>query len=41
MELENAMNSFLPLFLISLIGVAAFGWGYLAGRRRKQGERHG
>jgi hypothetical protein len=36
------MDTTLALVLISLIGVAAFGWGYLAGRhRRKPGADRG
>jgi hypothetical protein len=36
------MESFLPLVLISLIGVGAFAFGYLAGRqRRKPGDSRG
>jgi len=37
-----AMESSLHLLLISLIGVAAFAFGFLAGRQRnKQGANHG
>jgi hypothetical protein len=37
-----AMDSSLSLLLISLIGVAAFVFGFLAGRQReKQGAGHG
>lgn len=36
------MDTTLSLLLISLIGVAAFAFGFLAGRqRRKQGASHG
>jgi hypothetical protein len=36
------MDTALALVLISLIGVAAFGWGYFAGRqRRKPGAGRG
>jgi hypothetical protein len=36
------MDSSLYLFLIALIGVAAFVFGFLAGRnRRNQGASHG
>jgi hypothetical protein len=39
---ECPMDSSLSLLLISLIGVAAFVCGFLAGRqRRKQGADHG
>jgi hypothetical protein len=39
---ECPMDSSLYLFLITLIGVAAFAFGYLAGRnRRRQGANHG
>jgi hypothetical protein len=39
---ECPMDSSLSLLLISLIGVAAFAFGFLAGRnRRKQGAGHG
>jgi hypothetical protein len=34
--MEIAMNSFVPLLMICLIGVASFAWGYLAGRQRRQ-----
>jgi hypothetical protein len=29
------VDSVLALFLIFVIGIAAFGWGYLAGRHRR------
>jgi hypothetical protein len=36
------MDTTLALVLISLIGMAAFAWGYLAGRqRRKPGDGRG
>jgi len=36
------MDTTILLFLISLIGVGAFAFGFLAGRnRRKQGASHG
>jgi len=36
------MDSCLSLLLISLLGIAAFAFGFLAGRqRRKQGASHG
>jgi hypothetical protein len=39
---ECPMDSSLSLLLISLIGVAAFVFGFLAGRqRRKQRANHG
>jgi hypothetical protein len=42
MSWDTAMDSFLPLLLLSLLGVAAFTSGYLAGRqRRKTGVGHG
>jgi len=36
------MDSFVPLLLICLIGLAAFAWGYAAGRHcRQEGDRNG
>jgi hypothetical protein len=36
------MDSTISLFLIALLGVAAFAFGFLAGRnRRRQGTNHG
>jgi hypothetical protein len=42
MSWETVMDSFLPLLLLSLIGMAAFASGYLVGKQRsKTGVSHG
>jgi hypothetical protein len=39
---QRIMDSFLSLFLMSLIGIAGFTSGYMAGcRRRKQEDKRG